>query len=520
MTNDASPLVRARERRGAGDFRGALEDLQALLEADPRSVEALCERGLTRIAAASPGWRVWKTTASLTGLFETYDARIEALSCTREEAIRGAMADYSKCIELDPAQAGAWWGRARLRKAIGHPDAWTDYARAVQLLPADAAILIERSGQRLNVRNIREALEDAEAAVALAPLNAEAWTARGRVRLAKRELPGARKDFDRALELDPGQLPALWGRARSRAVDDPPGAKEDLARAAALTPARSCDFYHRGLAAGALGDAKQAAEDFTSAIDGTPVWSPERVDLEVRLKETLKVPLHRSMIAAPVTTVLLALCVAVMVVAEQAGSTTESDILVRFGATEREHVWSGQYWRLLTSMFLHIGWVHLAWNVWAMFGWCTEVERILGHGRFLAAYLLTGLASSALSLVGHPVVSAGASGAGFGMIGILLGGAFLKLGGATPFFIHRGVVAILKWVFVWFVLGFTVMPMDNWGHLGGFLSGIAAGGLWVGGPRISRIARAAAWALFSAVLAALVLAAIHPWPFLYSDGMR
>jgi rhomboid protease GluP len=428
------------------------------------------------------------------------------------------MADFTKAVELAPDRAEGWLARARLLAVLGDPEAIACYARAAELAPADAAVLIERSGHLINSKKVAQALQDAESATTRAPQSPEGWTAKGRARLSKQDAKGSRADFDKALELDPGFLPALFWKARSRAWEEPSAARQEFARLAAITPVRPADFYYRGLAGEVTGNAAQAKEDFAKAIEAIPIWSPDRDDIEKRvpLPGSHTSPV-RKVAAAPVTTFLLFTCLVTMMVAEGAGSTLQTETLIRFGALERGHVWSGEYWRLFTAMFLHVGWVHFIWNSFVMFGLCGGVERLLGPGRFMAGYLLTGVLASALSLVGANHVAAGASGAGFGMLGILLGGAYLKLGGMAPFLRHRGVFGTLKWMAIWFGLGMTVLPFDNWAHLGGLLSGIAAGMLWLAGPRMSRAARASGWTAVGAAVALLVAASLHPWPFLYPD---
>src|SRR5690349_7878085 len=113
---------------------------------DPPSAAALTDRGRTRLAALVAGWRLLRSSFSLEGLIDAYTARIDALATTRETAIRDAMADFSKALELDPNRAEAWLGRARLLAVLGDPEALSCYARAAELSPADAAVLIERSG--------------------------------------------------------------------------------------------------------------------------------------------------------------------------------------------------------------------------------------------------------------------------------------------------------------------------------------------------------------------------------------
>jgi len=139
-------------------------------------------------------------------------------------------------------------------------------------------------------------------------------------------------------------------------------------------------------------------------------------------------------------------------------------------------------------------------------------------GRFLAGYFITGVISSSLSVVGNTGVSAGASGVAFGMLGLLLSGAYIHLGGMTPFLRHRGVGATLKLTVIWFVLGLTIAPFDNWGHLGGLLSGLALGILLSGGDRLRPFARKMGWTALTVAGSALLIAAIHPWPFLYPNS--
>jgi rhomboid protease GluP len=85
-------------------------------------------------------------------------------------------------------------------------------------------------------------------------------------------------------------------------------------------------------------------------------------------------------------------------------------------------VTEGQWWRLVSSMFLHLGLMHLAFNMFVLWQAGQFIERLLGHASFLIVYMVSGLAGAMVSLAWHPyVVSAGASGAIFGLYGALLG---------------------------------------------------------------------------------------------------
>src|SRR5207302_1680044 len=104
------------------------------------------------------------------------------------------------------------------------------------------------------------------------------------------------------------------------------------------------------------------------------------------------------------------------------------------------------------------------------------VEEELGTVRFVLAYLMTGIGASAVSVMGHRAISAGASGAGFGMIGVALMIAYRKLGSWDAFFSDLYVLSILKSAGIWFALGvFVIRRMDNWAHGGGFVFGLLGG---------------------------------------------
>lgn len=175
---------------------------------------------------------------------------------------------------------------------------------------------------------------------------------------------------------------------------------------------------------------------------------------------------------APVTVFFLACCVALFAVAERYGSTEDVATLVRFGATERGHVWAGEWWRLLSAPFLHIGFMHLAWNMVGLFGWCTPVERTLGSRRFAVVYLGAAIAGSAASLATHDVVSAGASGAGFGIVGAWLALDARRLGSWRAFAADPHVRRTAGSALVWTVVLIS-MNVDHAAHLGGFVGGIA-----------------------------------------------
>lgn len=211
---------------------------------------------------------------------------------------------------------------------------------------------------------------------------------------------------------------------------------------------------------------------------------------------------------APVAAALVAVNVAVLaLVAWRFDDPTSSEALVAAGALERGLIASGQWWRLLTAVFLHIGWIHLLANSIFGFGWCRMVERVFGHRRFLALYLLAGVGASAASMATHDVLGAGASGALFGMIGATMVIHRRMLPGWGPFLRSRATLSIAAQLGVWTVLAVTArLPIDHAAHGGGLVAGAAAS--WIMTRRFPR--RAVAWLPFALALGAVV--AIAVWP--------
>lgn len=213
--------------------------------------------------------------------------------------------------------------------------------------------------------------------------------------------------------------------------------------------------------------------------------------------------------AAPVSTALFGICVLVFLAAERAGSTQDTRTLLQFGAAWRGLVWHGEYWRLFTSMFLHIGVVHLVWNIWAGFSWTAPFERLVGPVRFLSVYLLSGLAGSAVSVIGHDAVSAGASGALFGVVGGIivvqrkLHGSWAALWASPP--MRRTLMMMGLWLAIGPFVGF-----DSFAHGGGLLAGAAL--TWTMLP--------VRWGNLGAAVAAIALliwVSSHPIPGLHDD---
>lgn len=153
----------------------------------------------------------------------------------------------------------------------------------------------------------------------------------------------------------------------------------------------------------------------------------------------------------------------------------ENQDLLTWGANFRPMTLNGQGWRLLTACFLHIGILHLLLNMYALLYIGVLLEPYLGKTRFLAAYLISGIAASIISLWWNDLtISAGASGAIFGMYGV-----FLAL--LTTNLLDKSVKTALLTSIAAFI-GYNILNglkpnsgIDNAAHIGGFLSGIIIG---------------------------------------------
>lgn len=155
--------------------------------------------------------------------------------------------------------------------------------------------------------------------------------------------------------------------------------------------------------------------------------------------------------------------------------------LLQWGANYKPLTIKGQWWRLLSSCFIHIGLIHLLLNMYALLFIGLMLEPLLGKTRFIVTYLLTGIIASSTSLWWHDVsVSAGASGAIFGMYGVflaLLTTPLVEKSTRRPLFISIAIYIVYN------LASGLKEGVDNAAHIGGILSGILFGYLMLPGLR-------------------------------------
>ena len=180
---------------------------------------------------------------------------------------------------------------------------------------------------------------------------------------------------------------------------------------------------------------------------------------------------------APVTTALMGIIVLVHAAVELAGGSQDGWTLTRFGANLALATRGGEPWRLVTSMFLHAGHLHLAVNLYTLFVLGRFVEQLYGSRRFWVLYLAAGVAGSAASayLGGDQRLSVGASGAIFGLLGGALVG-MIQLRGHVPEAWRKQVFTnLLVVVGLNFYIGYAIPRVDNSAHMGGLAGGVLVG---------------------------------------------
>ena len=155
------------------------------------------------------------------------------------------------------------------------------------------------------------------------------------------------------------------------------------------------------------------------------------------------------------------------------GNTLDAQYMAEHGAMYPPYVAeNGQYWRLFTSMFMHFGLMHILNNMVMLGAVGRIVEIAMGHVRFLIAYIVAGICGGALSYVvmlhdNDYAVSAGASGAIFGMVGALVWIVIVNRG------IYEGISRqqVIFMVILMIYYGVSTSGVDNWDHLGGLAGG-------------------------------------------------
>jgi membrane associated rhomboid family serine protease len=174
------------------------------------------------------------------------------------------------------------------------------------------------------------------------------------------------------------------------------------------------------------------------------------------------------------------------------GGSDNTAVLLAYGAKKNSLINDGEWWRLVTPVFLHTSWIHLIVNMYSLFILGPYVEKLYGSARFVFFWVATGVAGVVASYLaagygmrggggggvlrrflfgGGDIPSAGASGALFGLIGVLF--VFgLKFRRELPEGFKRAFgTGMIPTILINLFIGYSIPNIDNAAHIGGFIAG-------------------------------------------------
>lgn len=170
-----------------------------------------------------------------------------------------------------------------------------------------------------------------------------------------------------------------------------------------------------------------------------------------------------------VTFILLAIMISFFIIMSIDGGTTNGETLIKYGAFFPPFVLEyKQYYRFVSSIFIHIGIMHIFFNGYALYIFGPQIERLMGPQKYLLFFLLTGIGGNLVTFIfNHLSLSAGASGSLFGLFG-----AFLYLirhhgNMVTP----EGRRSIIKLILINLLLTVIVPSISTTAHIGGLVIG-------------------------------------------------
>jgi len=191
----------------------------------------------------------------------------------------------------------------------------------------------------------------------------------------------------------------------------------------------------------------------------------------------------------PVTSVLLGINTLVMLYVLINGGVEESGKLYWYGAMGSEAFTEHQYWRLFTSAFLHAGVMHFLMNMFSILVLAAPLEMMLGRGKYILFFVLTVLASSLSVYFLSNDFAVGASGYGFGVLGLYLY-FILRMRGLLDPGSVRTILAFvaINWIYTFMNAGISIS-----GHFGGFLGGFLFGAVFI--PSVKELHRIPVWSM-------------------------
>ena len=215
------------------------------------------------------------------------------------------------------------------------------------------------------------------------------------------------------------------------------------------------------------GGSPTASSSFGNSNDAVPQVAEFYSDLKRRMPAALVTP----------TLVLINVIVFVAMLAGGVDLTSPSiEHLLSWGANYAPMTTGGEWWRLFTSNYVHIGIIHIAFNMYVLWDAGQFVERLFGSVNFLVMYVLSGVVGSVTSALWNPaVVSAGASGAVFGVYGCLIGFLLLSRGSIPNNLVTRIGSSALAFVACNALYALGAEGIDMAAHVGGLATGLIFG---------------------------------------------
>lgn len=206
---------------------------------------------------------------------------------------------------------------------------------------------------------------------------------------------------------------------------------------------------------------------------------------------------------------LMIVCALVFVIATLMGGSDKPDVLLALGAKDAPRIWLGEYWRLLTPIFYHIGYIHIFFNLLALYFLGPIIERLMGKWRLLLIYVVSGLFGVLAGMITLPfAISAGASGATFGLLGawalslIRRPKAALTGLNRTFFLVYAAV----------FLIGALNANIGIFGHLAGLIGGVLFAGAFGEGRKVPIVQKRPWLISVGLTLIIMAIAALYPPP--------
>lgn len=177
---------------------------------------------------------------------------------------------------------------------------------------------------------------------------------------------------------------------------------------------------------------------------------------------------------SPFTFIFIGVNVAMFLLTMFTGGAADPDVLRFYGAAQNDLIRGGEWWRLIVPMFLHVGGIHLAFNMYALWILGPQLEAIYGSARYVMLYLASGIGGFVASFFfsAPNVVGAGASGALFGLMGVLFVYTRRYKKEIPPLLLGEMNRGIVRTLVINLLLTFAIPFISRPGHLGGLATGM------------------------------------------------